>query len=371
MSQCPNEVKITIIVDRQISESVINELSSLGINKFYIEVGRSSILDEREGLGSFLSKRRLSNSPVDKITFFISAEIEDSLLNHISIRFDFNSAGKGTIFSNDIVWIKSHELCFGNTQVNDIAVKEKAYMFNELKGLCCIVQRGEADNIARICLESGAGVPIITFGTGGGLRDNLGLLRITIPAEKELVNIIMSEYDIDSVMEMIIEQGQMDEPGKGFVYMYKVKRGIVDTRISRGRRGQLASVEKIVSAIDSIKGTMEWRKSRLESGKDKRRHYFKNFSELILICDEGYSIPLMKAAMAVGATGSTISQINYHSECDEDCIIPPNRELCRMVVSESQVSAITEAIEKTGGFGDKMHGILYMIPAPKAFTYNS
>lgn len=370
MSQCPNEVKITIIVDRQLSESVINELSTLGIDKFYTEDGRASILQEKYGLGAFLFRRRLNNTPVNKITFFVRREFEDSLLNYLSIRFDFNAAGKGTIFSNDIAWIKSHHSCSGNARLNGIPVVGKAYIFSELKGLCCIVQRGEADNIARICLESGAGVPIITFGTGGGLRDNLGLLRITIPAEKELVNIVMSEYDIDSVMEMIIEQARMDEPGKGFVYVYQVKKGIVDTKISRGKRGQLASMEKIVSAIDSIKGTMEWRKSRLEAGKDKRRHYFKDFSELVLICNEGYSVSLMKEAMYAGATGSTISKINYHSECNEDCTIPPNREVCRMVVRESQVSIITQAIETAGGFGDKMHGLLYMIPAPKVFTYS-
>jgi nitrogen regulatory protein PII len=372
MSVCPCKIKITIIIDRQVSETVIDELASLGIERFYSEPGRTSILEEKYGLSSFLSRRKLSNSPVNKITFFISNDAEYSLMNNLAVKFNFNSPGKGTIFSNDIEWIKSHKLCLDDAQaINNIALKTNAYMFDELKGLCCIVQRGEGDSIARICLDSGAGVPLITFGTGGGLRDNLGLLRITIPAEKELVNIVMSKYDIDSLMEIIIEQGKMNEPGRGFIYMYQVRKGIVDTKISRGRRGQVASMEKVVSAIDSIKGTMEWRKSRFEERKNKRRHYFENLFDLVLICNEGYSVPLMKAVMAAGATGSTISQVNYHSQSDRAGRIPSNRELCRTVVSKNQVPAIADAVEKAGGFSDKVQGLMYMIPAPKAFTYSS
>ncbi len=370
MNQCPNKIKITIIVDRQDSEVVIDELISLGIKKFYTEVARTSILEEKSGVRSFLSRSKLGYGPANKITLFVSEEAEQGLLSYLSTRFDFNTPGKGTIFSNDVGWVKSHQLCLENKQINDVILEEKAYMFGDLRGLCCIVQRGQGDNIARICLEAGAGVPSITFGTGGGLRDKLGLLRITMPAEKELVNLVMSKYDVESVMETIIEEGKMDEPGKGFIYAYQVKKGIVDTKISRGKRGQLASMEKIVSAIDSIKGTMEWRKSRLERRKNKGRHYLKNLFELVLICNEGYSVPLMKAVMAAGATGSTICKINYHGEFNEVGRIPSNRELCRMVVSKELVPAIAEAVERAGGFSDEMQGFLYMIPVPKAFTHS-
>ncbi len=67
--------------------------------------------------------------------------------------------------------------------------KGNAYFFKELKGITCIVQRGEGDRIAKISLNTGASVPITTHGTGSGVRDKLGLLRITIPPEKELINL--------------------------------------------------------------------------------------------------------------------------------------------------------------------------------------
>lgn len=365
-----DKVKITITVDRQISEAVTKELISIGIKKFYTEAARTSILEEKEGMCSFISRRRLAYSPAINITFFTGEEFENTLLSYLAAKFDFNAPGKGVIFSSNLTWIKSHPLCSGSESPVKIAFAKKVHIFKELQGLCCIVSRGQGDGIAGVCLDAGAGVPVVTFGTGGGLRDKLGLLRITIPAEKELVNLVMSRYDIDSLMEIIIDEGKMDEPGKGFIYTYQVKKGIVDTKISRGRRGQVASIEKIVSAIDSIKGTMEWRKSRLDKNRNKRRAYLKNFCELVLICDEGYSIPLMKAAMESGATGSTISKIHYHCEPGGEKQIPSTRQMCRMVVSQNKVRAVAAAIEQAGAFEEKGHALLYYLPVPKAFTYN-
>jgi nitrogen regulatory protein PII len=368
MSEYPKKIKITIVVNRALSNAIIDELNSAGINKIYVEAGRTTVIEEKEGLFSFLSGKKLGDDPVEIISFFIREDLEEKILNLISIKFDFKTPGRGTIFSNEIQWIKSHDLCLENSVVNFVS-NEKTYMFNELKGICCIVQRGEGDNIAKIALETGSSVPITTYGIGGGVRDKLGLLRITIPAEKELINLIMSAYDIDSVMEMMIAEGKLDEPGKGFTYVYPVKQGIVNTKISRGKTGQAASMEQVVSAIDGIKGGMEWRKSRFESETSKKRFFLTNLVELALVCNEGYSISLMKTAMEAGASGSTISKLKYRSNVSEKDKIPATREKCKMIVSKEQIPAIAEAIEKAGGFGDDMHGLIYSLPAPKAFTY--
>lgn len=369
MKNNPIKAKINIIVDKQISEAILEELSFLGVKKVYLEAGRLSILQEREGLSSFFSKRKLNYTPAINIAFYLSKDSEQGIINHLITKFNFSSPGKGSIYSSDVFWLEAHPLCGENSLSESIISAHKPHMFSELKGICCIVPRGEGDRIAKICLEAGAGVPIITFGSGGGLRDKLGLLRITIPAEKELVNLVMSQYDVDSVMEIIIEQGKMDEPGRGFIYSYQVKRGVVDTKISRGKIGQVASIEKIVSAIDSIKGTMEWRKSRLESKKNKKRKYLQNLAELVLICDEGFSVPLMKAAMESGATGSTINKIYYQEKTEKEKEIPSARELCRIVTARDKIPSITAALKKAGAFEEKMHGLLYAVDAQKVFTY--
>jgi hypothetical protein len=81
----------------------------------------------------------------------------------------------------------------------------------------------------------------------------------------------MSRFDIDSVLELFISEGKLDEPGRGIAYVYPVYQGVVNTKITRKKTEQAASMEQVVSAIDSIKGGMEWRKSRLEQPNVKKQ----------------------------------------------------------------------------------------------------
>ncbi len=369
MNDISKLVKIIIVVNKQLSPAITEALNKAGITKIYFETGRTSIIEESEGFLTILNSKKLGNDPVEILTIFIENKYEDILLNYISSKFDFKTPGKGTVFSNVVHFVRAHKMCKANS-FSDNSVEKNSYMFTELKGICCIAQRGEGDRIAKISLESGASVPVTTYGTGSGVRDKLGLLRITIPAEKELVNLIMSKFDIDSLMELVIVEGKLEEPGRGITYVYPVKQGIVNTKISRGKTGQAASMEQVVSAIDSIKGGMEWRKSRLESESSKKRFFLTNLMELTLICNDGYGTFLTKAAMESGAAGATICKMKYRTKAEDDKI-PVMREMCKMIVSPDKVSAIADAIEQTGGFSDEMHGLLYSLPVPKAFTYIS
>ncbi len=368
MNAALKTVKITVVVNRQLSRSVMGTLFAAGVDGIHVKSGRTSFIEEPDGIGSLFSGKRLGNDPVEILTCFVGPDYEEPLLEHIATRFSFNTPGRGSVFSQQVVCLNAHEL-FRLDQILSVPPGDPVQLFRELQGICCIVQRGEGDGITRKCLDMGASVPVTTYGTGSGVRDKLGLLRITIPAEKELVNLVMSEYDIDSIMELMIREGHLDEPGKGFVYQYPVKLGIIDTRISRGRTGQVASIEQMVSTLDSLTGGMEWRRSRFENERTKSRYYLTDLVELSLSCDEGFGPPLMQAAMDCGAAGGTISKLKYRTPEEGRHGISPTREICRMIVDANAVESICAALEEAKGFGDEAHGILYSSPVPKAFTF--
>jgi len=369
MREAKGKIKITINIDRELYKSLTEELIRIGIHNYYSESGRSVVIEEKRGAAGYITKEKLVSYPVVTIFFFIENEYSENLMNHIAGKYDFSTPGKGTIFSSNINLLAAHPFYDSPPELDTSLLYGNAYLFEELEGLCCIVQRGLGDNIAWTCLESGIGAPQITFGLGGGRRDTLGLLRIAIPAEKEIIDIVTSKYDIHAVMEMIIEKGKMDEPGKGFIYQYSVRHGIVNTKIKQGKSGQVASMEQIISAIDSIKGNLQWRKSRLESVEYKRRFFMNDFTELCLICNSGYGADLMKKAITKGSTGATISKVNYNSETEEEEEISYGREVCRMIVPKDRVSGITETIEESGAFSNEIYGLLYTRAAPKTFTY--
>ncbi len=370
MSDYPSIKKITVVVNKALSQNMIDFLYDIGIEHLFVEVGRTSVIETSKGLARLVSNMNLGYDPVEIFTVFLDASCEENVLNNIYHKFDFKSPGRGTIFSNDVILIKHHNSCAINQNIIPSS-KSNAYFFKELKGVTCIVQRGEGDKIAKISLNAGASVPVTTHGTGSGVRDKLGLLRITIPPEKELINLIMSKYDIDSVMELFISEGKLEEPGRGIAYIYPVEKGVVNAKISRKKTEQAASMEQVVSAIDSIKGGMEWRKSRLEQNRGKTRNFLTNLVELTVICNEGFGTFLTTTAMENGAPGATICKVKCRSKKIDNEMIPGIREMCKMIVSPQSISAITDALDHVDAFGDEILGFLYAQPVERAITYRA
>lgn len=363
-------VKISIIINKDLAKSIVTDLTALGIRQYFNEIGRSSILDKGSGFSSILKPRSLVSYPVEIISFLVPEEFEHGVLSYIAKKYDLRSPGKGTIYSHEIEVLKQHPQFCVNSDIH-FKSKTQEYFFEQLVGMICVVQRGEGDKIARISLNYGASVPATTHGEGSGVRDKLGLIRITIPPEKELINLVLSKHDTDPVMELYIEVGKLDEPGRGIAYVFPIKQGIVNTKISRSRIDQAASIEQMVSAIDAIKGGMEWRKSSLEREATKRRDYLHNLTELSLICEEGKGTSLTEAAMSSGAPGATICKIRFNA-MDEH--LESRRhilELCKMIVPTAQVGPITKALDATGCFEGECKAILYALPVEKAFTYRA
>jgi nitrogen regulatory protein PII len=363
-------MKIVVIIPRRLTRELIEMLEEIGVRGLAIEPGRTSILAENTGLLSFLGRKRLENDPIDIVSFHIAAEFEEAILDRVATHFHFRTPGQGTIFSVKVDCVKSHPLCLAPQKIA-VDLQKKEFIFRDLVAVSCIVQRGLGERIARIGLETGVSVPITTFGVGSGFRNKLGLLRITIPAEKEIVDLVVSRHDVDSIMELMIEEGRLAEPGRGFIYAYAIRHGVIDTKLSREKTGQLASIEQIVSAIDSLKGDMAWRKTRLERRQSRRRVYLTGIVDLALTCDQGMAMDLMTAAMEAGAPGATISKVKYHAPDADDDRIPATREICRMVASEDHVEAVAEALEKAGAFGEEAHGMLTVSPVARAFTYRA
>lgn len=363
-------VKINIILNKNLAKSVVDDLYALGIHQLFMEVGRSSLLNVNAGFTNILKRHNLVSYPVEILSFLIDEENETAVLGYIAKKYDLRSPGKGTIYSQEIDVLHSHPE-YSGVQETHFKRKYTENFFHQLVGITCVVQRGEGDKISRISLNYGASVPATTHGEGSGVRDKLGLLRITIPPEKELINLVLSKHDTNPVMELYIEVGKLDEPGRGIAYVYPIKQGIVNTKISRSKTDQAASLEQMVSAIDALKGGMEWRKSSLEREATKHRDFLFDLTELNLICEEGKGTELTEAAMSSGAPGATICKIRFNS-LDEDLELRRHiREICKMIVPTAKVQAIAEELSATGCFEDDAKAMLYSLPVDKAFTYRA
>ena len=361
-------IKITAIVNRAYTNKLVDELFKYNICTVFIEAGRTSMLQEKKKFFSLSNKKAVISDPGDIISFFVLPENEKKILALIDHILDLSMPGKGSVFSSDAWMVNAFSDIFSNVNFS-YNIDDSFTAYSELSGISCIVQRGSGDDISHLILDSGVSVPVSTYGTGTGVRDKLGLLRITIPAEKEIITLIMSKYDADAVMELMIAEGKLSQPGKGFIYDFPVRHGFVNTKISIGTSGQVATLEQIISAIDTLKGGIEWRKSKVDQESSSKLRFLENLTELNLICNEGYGFDLMKVAMDNGASGATISKLKFKGRGEEASKISPSHEICRMIVGTQTVVTIAHALAEASAFDEKVQGLLFSQDVNKAFTY--
>lgn len=370
-----NNNKITKVVCEifnQNSDKLVELLQKIGIEHIQIQSGRSIVLREKKHRLLGNTTIILEEDPIDIYHFYIPSKDTEFVVSKIAGDMNLIQPGNGSVYTESIEIVNESTLNFINENVIKTEIEEKVEVYSHLIGIRCIVQRGEGNNIVRSALDMGINVPSVTFGEGTGLRDKLGLLRITIPAEKEIVNIIINENDADEIMNILIDAGRLDLPGKGFIYYYPAGIGILNSMILRGKQKHAASMEQVILAIDHIKTNTDWRKRSLGSSKEgntSQRKYLNGLVDFSFLCNEGRAMDLVKEAMSVGAAGATISNHRYNNLLETKDSISPAREMANMIISEKQVNDIIDVMKKAGLFDSSTYGIVEMKPAPKACTY--
>ena len=87
-----------------------------------------------------------------------------------------------------------------------------------------VVQRGLGDEIVKAASEGGAQGATIYYGRGTGIRDRLGILGLAVEVEKEIVNILVSNDQVDEILERIHKAAKLDTPGMGIAYVLPIEK---------------------------------------------------------------------------------------------------------------------------------------------------
>ena len=362
---------ITAYLHRNISKEVMDSLKEKGVKDLYLRSARSLVIEMKKGLLSFMPRRDLASDPLDIISFLVKPEMADPLSSLIIEKGHLYFPGRGSVVIEEVTLLGYHEL-YDAYEIQPFEVNPPPVHLHPCTAVCCIVPRGRGDSVARIALDTGTCVPTIHFGTGTGIRDKMGLLRITIPAEKEIIHVYTTPHESELIMEMMIDAGRLDQPGSGFIYSYPVMKGLLNMRVARGERYQAASIEQVVTTLDHMKGSTEWRHRRniIEKRSGRRKRYIRDLVDLVLLCDGGTGPRLVKEAMSVGAGGSTIAGLKLiHSGNPLPDEISPIRDECSITIPEGMKEILIETLEKAGAFSERYHGQIHQRKIYSAFTY--
>jgi nitrogen regulatory protein PII len=97
-------------------------------------------------------------------------------------------------------------------------------LLTDVRLITCIVQRGLGDIIVHAAQEAGAQGATIFYAKGSGVRERLGILGVAVEVEKEVVNIVVSSEQLETVFNNIYLAGQLDTPGMGFMYVTPLEK---------------------------------------------------------------------------------------------------------------------------------------------------
>jgi hypothetical protein len=330
-------VRITLMAHQGLNSRVIELFSSLGIHSMAVESARcvrQMMKNRFWGLPGL--RAEFSDTATDIFRTTIPSEAAEYVLCKIIEDLGLRTPGRGAVYAQNLHEISCREF-------PEIAVgKVNADMLLSDLSLITGIQSksGSGENLFRVALKLGAGVPVVGIGIGSGIRDRLGLLRITISPEKELVYLMVPSHDADGLQSLLIEEGHLNRPGGGFLYQAPVRAGMVDPLIRIGRQEHAASIEQIIAAIDDLKKNTAWRKRffGLESGAQNLATADFSHREISFFCHDGQGDNFVRAAMRAGAGGATVSRVRaLHLKSEE-------KE--RSVPCEHGIFCISAAIEK-------------------------
>jgi nitrogen regulatory protein PII len=313
---------VTAILPKQSVGDVVTEVLKMGAPQVMSNGARGTLLQER-----WWQRMLPAISPEQEMLYFLAPNSEaDTLMEQIVMVGKLRLFGAGAIFavpcrelscSADFPLWKPGQYRFESV---DFDIKFKT----GLVALFHVHDRAAATPISRAAIKAGAQGATITFVRGFGLRDRLGLLRVTKSHDKEMITVVVDEYDRDAVFEAMATAGRVGQPGRGLVFELPVSKGLTNLASVFQPSKHSASIQQMVRAIDDLQGGTEWRASSLLTHNAAGAAAFatrgkpanKDLRMLNVICQRKDSGALTSFLLDTGVSGASVSHWRY---TDDSC----------------------------------------------------
>ena len=358
--------QITCSVYHSVTDKALGAMREMGVEGYYLQPSRAVVLRRKAGFLGIGAGIGLEEAPADKMLFYVPADAADTALRGLAEACGLNIPGRGSAVSEEIEMVPTS--AWEGKSLTALPGSEDVITHGDMASITCTVTRGEGDSIVKAVLGLGMPMPQVTTGIGTGLREKLGVVRVALPAEKEVVHAVVSAHEATEILGSLYDAGRMYRFGAGFIYQSPLSRGVVNSMVIRGQRHS-ASIEQLIAAVDDLKGSADWR-TRALGGEESplRYNYIYDLVNLTLICNEGRATDLGRAAMAAGASGATIVKLSYARFDGAESKVSPARETTELIIGQDQVGPVAEALTAAGLFDDDTAGVMALKPVSAAFS---
>jgi hypothetical protein len=364
--------RITCEIDKSLSAQALSTLDTMHCELAQVHPRRAVALSERAALPFLPPTTRLEEDPVEVFEVYLPrAQARGTVLTWARALGLF-TPGRGSIYAEEVEILNppGTDFCASRLAGAD-APLQPGERLSSLALINCVVQRNYGNGVARCAIEAGSNVPSINFGIGTGVRDRLGLLRIAIPAEKEIVSLLVNPHDEPATLDSLIDAGRLDLPGRGFIGAYPVSIGVANSKSSRGRQRHSATMDQVIAAIDELKAGTAWRQrsGAADAAPRRQRRWLTDLVNVTLNCNEGSADRLVSAAIAAGAGGATITKAKLFSPSGAEFAASPAREVADLGIGPDKLDRLIAALRDCGAFDAETACFIETKPLPIAYTY--
>ncbi|MDR0553956.1 MAG: hypothetical protein LBG76_04055 [Treponema sp.] len=365
---------IICVADVNITELLDDALTDLAIPEVFVQRTKQMSLVDKRGILGLRPTTKLDESRALAYRFYVPSKFEQGVMHRIAEATDLRMGGRGCIFAQRISLKRGMPLVFNEEKLEALCGSDNKPPPANYVLICCTVPRGVGDSLSAAVLELGVCVPIVSFGAGMGLRDKLGLLRITIPVDKEILWFLVPRSDAELVEKTLIPRAHLDVPGHGFLYKIFVHAPVVNLRVRQGRRVHAATMEQVIAALDEVQGSSDWRrigtKKRESSGAGKNKT--ESEKGLFFIGEDDEVDLFRRTAMEHGARGATLNHLEMHSysaRAQGQTNESHSREFCDIIISAALEEDILAHIDKSGLFDSQRSCILKLVSVEMPVTF--
>ncbi|MDR3304348.1 MAG: hypothetical protein LBS86_08055 [Treponema sp.] len=364
-----NISKITCAADANVVDALNNALSDLHIPEVYVQRAKQVTLVDKPGFFGIHARTLEEENRAMFYRFYVPKQFEGSIMRRIAEAADLYLPGRGSVYAKDVTLLRNSPLEFDEKHLTELKSNIEPIAEQHVV-LICIVQRGIASSIASTILEMGLCVPLISFASGTGIRDRLGLLRITISVDKEVMYLLAPRADAELLEGVIVHKARIDQPGQGFLYRTNIRALAVNLRVRRGKRTDAATMDQVIAAMDQMQGSSEWRRIGRNRAKESMKDPAAQLNCLSVITDEGALGPYSQAAMRGGAGGTTLIplELHFYAGKSEDHSASHAREICDHVIPSSKQASILKEIE-AAKFFERENSMIELSMVDKIVTY--
>ncbi|MGR8921018.1 MAG: hypothetical protein ACU85V_15490 [Gammaproteobacteria bacterium] len=375
---------VTAILPQYITNHVIDQVFAAGERNTLLVNARGTLVRDRwyQALLPVMSPEK------EYLQFLVPDTEVNHVVEDIVTAGELHLPGAGAVFAvpcDTFACTSDFALWADKTWERDPFNASRNYREN-LTAIFCIVQTDQTDAVSRAAMAAGAHGPIVFYCEGHGLRSRLGWLRITKKNEKEVVVVIVDNADAVPVTEAMIEAGDLDLPGRGFLYRMPIQTGIINIGSTVGHRHNVASMQQIVAAIDELKGSTDWRDQRVSQlmgtgksaglklfGKVRERCYLSGQCITTCVVSRRHADDVVDALLGAGAPGANVSYAKlFEAEGREHQLgVRLNREraIIRSILPEAQRNAVLNAAQAACAALEARDACIYSQPVTRAVTY--